>query len=205
MKIGVALRSCVVVSALFAVMQGEVFARSEFQVFSQANSGRGVDCAMCHAHPNGPEGLKPGQIGSLNAQELKLLGLARTAFEPGSSVENPILNDFGNRIVFELGKRTFLELRAQPELLGSLLSADSDLDHDGIPDATEFLQGTHPLSSQHGAPGALFLHNLGEQWFPIVMLAVATALGLYGLRHLLIWFSILTDQWSAESSSSEGD
>lgn len=187
------------------VIPTPVEAHSEFQLFSQTNSGRGVDCAMCHAHPNGPEGLKPGQIGSLDAGELARLGHARAAFEPGAPVDSPILNAFGNRIVTELGKKKVLELRAQPGLLGSLLSADSDLDHDGIPDATEFLEGTDPLNSQHGSPGALFFYNLKEQWFPIVMLALATVLGLFGLNHLLTWFSILTDQWSADSSHSEGD
>ena len=170
---------------LLAVSAG---AYPEFESWVEANSGRYVNCALCHSHPDGPEGVKPGQIRSLNQAELARLNRARAAFEPGHEVDSPILNDFGDHIVETLGKRRFLEIRTtDPGLLVDELGQGSDLDGDGIPDATELAEGTHPLDPRHGAPLRLLRHNLARSWFDILMIALATACGLWGLNHLLGW------------------
>lgn len=160
----------------------------EFEAFVERHSGRYVNCALCHSHPDGPEGTKPGQIRSLDAEELARLNLARAAFEPGSDVDSPILNDFGDEILHRVGKRRFLEIRStDPALLADALGTDSDLDGDGIPDATEYLEGTDPLDAQHGAPLRLLRNNLERYRFDILMIVLATACGLWGLNHLLAW------------------
>jgi hypothetical protein len=160
----------------------------EFETWVEAESGRFVNCALCHAHPDGPEGVKPGQIRALDAAALERLNRARAVFEPGQEVDSPILNDFGDHIMERLGKRRFLEIRTtDPGLLADELGAESDLDGDGIPDATEYREGTHPLDARHGAPLRLLGVNLARHWFDILMIALATLFGLYGLNHLLEW------------------
>jgi hypothetical protein len=160
----------------------------EFEIWVEAESGRFVNCALCHSHPDGPEGVKPGQIRSLDAAALERLNRARSAFDPGHDVDSPILNDFGDAIVECLGKRRILEIRAtDPGLLADELGQESDLDGDGIPDATEYRDGTHPLDARHGAPLRLLGVNLARHWFDILMIAFATLFGLYGLHHLLEW------------------
>lgn len=172
---------------LLATVAGaaKCYAYSEFQLFVQKTSGRNVNCAMCHVHPDGPDGLKPGQIGSLDAGGLERLNRARAAFQPGEKVDSPILNEFGDHIINVLGKQRFLELRQGPQNLGEALGNESDLDDDGIPDSQEYLMGTHPLDAQSGAPLRLFLHNLKLYRFHIVMMALATGTGLFGLNNLL--------------------
>ena len=149
---------------------------------------------MCHTHANGPEGVKFGQIGSLTSTEMAALSRARAAFEPGQDVHSPILNKFGNQIIKKLGKKQFLELKSQPRMLAELLGEESDLDKDGISDATEYLQGTHPLTNQHGDPWSLFVYNFKQEFFHILMIALATGCGLYGLNHMLHWFAQMTDR-----------
>jgi hypothetical protein len=178
----------VAAAGVAAVLLSPLFGHPEFQVFIQKNSGRNVDCALCHSHPEGPEGVKPGQIGSLSAAEMDRLNRARAAFEPGMPVDNPLLNEFGNHLLMTVGKRDFLLLRAHPERLADLLGRESDLDGDGIPDSREYLEGTHPLNPRHGDPWSLFLHNLQQSRFELFMVALATLLGLYGLNNLLRWF-----------------
>jgi hypothetical protein len=165
-------------------------AHPEFQIFVQQNSSRNVDCAMCHAHPDGPDGLKPGQIGSLSHEEIAQLQDARAAFDPGHVVDNPLLNAFGNSLVEQLGKRKLLELRQHPEQLPDAIGYTSDIDGDGIPDAEEYLAGTHPVDPQHGDPWRLFVINMRRNAFHIVMLVLATAAGLFGLNNLLRWFEL---------------
>jgi len=173
---------------LVAATAPRAAAYPEMEAWVEAHSGRSVDCAMCHTHPDGPEGVKAGQIRSLDAEELARLNQARAAFEPGAGVDSPILNDFGDRILNDVGKRRFLEIRAtDPGLLVNALGEEGDLDGDGIPDATEYAEGTDPLDPQHGAPLSLLRHNLARYWFDLLMLALATACGLYGLNHLLEW------------------
>lgn len=165
----------------------------EFQQYVQKHSGRTVNCAMCHEHPDGPEGLKPGQIGSLTPEEMDRLNQARAAFEPGAKVDNPILNEFGNAIIGKVGKTKFLQIRLHPEELPAALGNDSDLDHDGISDADEYIAGTHPLDEGSGDPWKLFVINLKRYAFHLVMMAAATGLGLYGLRAILHWFDLLAN------------
>jgi hypothetical protein len=166
------------------------FAHPEFQRYLKSVSGRTVNCAMCHMHSDGPIGLKPGQIGSLNQDELNDLGLARQANKSGSNVKNPILNQFGNSILNQLGKDKILELKQRPELLPESLSKTSDLDGDGIPDVEEIKDGTNPLNSLDGLPWKLFKINFVKSWFDILMLILATGFGLYGIQNALIWLSI---------------
>ncbi|MEP7117576.1 MAG: hypothetical protein ABI880_08345 [Acidobacteriota bacterium] len=182
------LAACVWVSG-----SSPVSAYPEFQAFSQKNSGKQVNCAMCHANPDGPSGLKPGQTGSLTAAELTRLRQVRQAFEPGVDIDSPILNAFGNHIIKTLGRTVFIGLRRQPAGLAPALGAISDLDQDGISDADEYLQGTDPADSQSGEPWALFVHNLTHLWTHVVMLLVATLAGLYGLNNLLHWFAAIAE------------
>jgi hypothetical protein len=172
-------------AALFLLHPGTGDAHPEFQRWIQQHSGRSVDCALCHAHPDGPEGTRAGQIGSLDADELQRLFRARGAFAPGQDVDSPILNAFGNHIIRTLGKKRFLELRTHPEELPDALGFTSDMDHDGVPDARELQQGTHPLNPRSGSPGRLFLRNLRRFAFQETMIFLATAFGLFGLNHLL--------------------
>lgn len=164
---------------------GAAQAHPQFQAFVDQHSGRKVNCAMCHAHPDGPEGLKPGQIGSLNTQQMDALNRARAAFEPGQEVKSPILNEFGNEMVRQLGKTRILELLQDPGALATALDPASDIDGDGVPDYEEYLAGTLPTDPHHGPPWRLFAINLRRNIFHIAMILLATAAGLYGLRHLL--------------------
>ena len=166
------------------------WAHPEFQRYSKEVSGRSINCAMCHLHSDGPEGIKPGQIGSLNQEELNALGLARQAFNPGSGVRSPILNEFGNLILNDLGKEKIIALKQNPEFLAQAMSKTSDLDGDGITDVEEFLDGTNSLNSLDGHPWKLFRNNLGKNWFHILMITMATGLGMYGLYNMLLWLSI---------------
>jgi hypothetical protein len=164
---------------------GAADAYPEFQKFVQARSGRSVNCAMCHVSPDGPNGAGFGQIGSLTPGELDRLNQARAAFEPGREVASPILNRFGNHIITTVGKTRFLQIRSHPEELAEALGAESDLDGDGIPDAREYLDGTHPLKETNGNPWLLFVHNLALYRFHLIMIVIATALTVYGLASLL--------------------
>jgi hypothetical protein len=157
----------------------------EYQRFIVERSGRAVNCAVCHAHGDGPDGTAPGQIGALTPPEFERLGQARGALEPGVPVNSPILNAFGNHIVTAVGKTVVQELKLAPGELADRLPQDSDLDSDGIPDVVEFVEGTHPLLPGDGRPDRLFMHNLRRHATPIALTLAATLLGLFGLRHLL--------------------
>jgi hypothetical protein len=167
------------------------FAYPDFQQFIKKHSGRAVDCAYCHANPNGPEGNGPGQIGSLAPEEFDRLNYARGAFDPGRNVNSPILNAFGNRIIRDVGKKRFLEIKAHPGDLAEALGPVVDLDGDGIPDSREYLDGTHPLKNTDGNPWRLFLANFQKNRTPIILLILATLFGLYGLNNLLKGFARL--------------
>jgi hypothetical protein len=174
---------------VLAFTTSSLFAYPEFEVWTEKVSGKYIDCAMCHTHPDGPEGVKPGQIRSLSREELDRLNEARLAFEPGIAVNSPVLNAFGNRIVEKLGRKKFLEIRAEdPGLLVAAYGMDSDLDGDGIPDAREYMEGTSPVDSRSGNPWSLFRTNLRRYWLDVLMTILATLAGLYGLNHILRWF-----------------
>jgi len=144
---------------------------------------------MCHANGDGPEGASRGQIGSLTPDELNRLNAARGAFAPGIAVQSPLLNAFGNKIISTIGKTRFLELRARPEQLAEVYGFQSDLDSDGIADAQEYLEGTHPLNNVHGNPLSLFLHNLNVYRLHVILTVLATIAGFYGFSHLLHGFA----------------
>lgn len=167
-------------------------AHSEFQAFVRRNSGRAIDCALCHTHSNGPEGTAPGQIGSLTPEEMARLNRARAAFEPGGNIDSPILNDFGDLLLQRVGKKRILELRSSPGDLVGEIGFESDLDQDGVPDAREYLEGTHPNMATDGDPWTLFVHNFRGQITRVVLITIATAITLYGLVHLLRGFGVRT-------------
>lgn len=168
-------------------------AHVEFQGFVREVSGRAINCAMCHEHSDGPEGAGRGQIGGLSSEEMSRLGRARAAFDPGQEIDSPILNAFGDSIVMQLGKKRVLELRRQPAQLAQELDPAQDLDEDGINDAREYLDGTHPLWKSDGHPLRLFKHNLRKNAFHIVMIGVATIITMYGLFNLLRGFAVSSD------------
>lgn len=156
----------------------------EFQTYAEKQSGRNVNCAMCHTHGNGPVGTEPGQVGGLTPEQMTKLLAARKAMEPGSEVDSPILNEFGNKIVKVVGRKKFLEMRSDPAKLADALG-QSDIDEDGISDGKEFAQGTDALNEHHGEPWSLFLQNL-QKYAPHVGLAFLAILLLdYGFVHLL--------------------
>ncbi|PKN57366.1 MAG: hypothetical protein CVU56_11225 [Deltaproteobacteria bacterium HGW-Deltaproteobacteria-14] len=174
-------------AALLLLAVETAHAYPEFEQAIEKNAGRTIDCAFCHINPDGPEGTKVGQIGSLSPAEFQALNRARTAFEPGAQVESPILNAFGNHLVTVYGKKKIVALRADPLALAAGLG-DSDLDGDGVSDAQELLDGTHPLMSHHGNPWRLLGVNLQRAWFELIMLVLATLFGVYGISHLIRWF-----------------
>lgn len=161
----------------------------EFQREIQTSSKRVVSCAMCHVHPDGPDGVKHGQIGSLGQGEMLRLSQSRAMLDPGPVVDSPILNPFGDYLVSQLGRKRLIAYRSQPASLGASLPQPHDLDGDGIPDARELRDGTDPTDARHADPGLLFLVNLRRHWFHLVMLAAATAIGLFALSRLFNWFA----------------
>ena len=181
-----------VAAVMVAGIASRAAAYHEFQSWIDARNDRTVNCAFCHAHGDGPDGVKPGQIGALTPEQLTMLNEARQAFEPAPEVESPILNAFGNEIVRRLGRTQFIHLRQSPGDFPDAYGFDSDLDHDGIADAQEVLDATHPVNNQSGRPLALFLHNLRTSWGHVLMLVVATLFGLVGINSLLAWFTAVT-------------
>ena len=175
----------------------------EFQQNIVKTTGRAVNCALCHTHADGPEGAAPGQIGHLTLAEQAELGRARAAFEPNAKPANPILNAFGNHIINSIGKKKFLELKLVPAQLAGALPKDSDLDGDGIPDATELAMGTHPLLKSDGDPWLLFQANFRSNLTEIILAFAASVIGLWGISHLLHGFAAATaieDEEAEESA-----
>lgn len=190
---------------ILALSASPASAYPEFEVWTEKVSDRFIDCAMCHSHPEGPEGVKPGQIRSLSPEELDRLNEARAAFEPGVPVDSPILNAFGNTIIEKLGRKKFLEIRAtDPGQLVAAYGMNSDLDGDGIADAQEYMEGTLPVDSRSGEPWSLFRTNVRRYWLDILMTILATLAGLYGLNQLLRWFEHQSEP-PEELASKESD
>jgi hypothetical protein len=178
----------VIAIPLLLVLVRSSSAFPEFQAWIEITSDRAVDCAFCHACPDGPQGPKPGQMGSLSDEDAARLDKARAILEPGQVADNPILNVFGNSVASRIGMTELKELRKAPAFLPAWLGPDGDLDHDGIRDSQEIIDGTLPLDDQNGDPWRLFLVNLRRQAFPLVMTLLATVIGLRGLHLVLRWF-----------------
>jgi len=174
----------------------------EFQQHIVKSTGRPVNCAFCHTHADGPEGTAPGQIGHLTLAQQNELGRARAAFEPNAKPNSPILNAFGNHLINSIGKRKFLETRLVPGELPALLPKESDLDGDGISDATELAMGTHPLLKSDGDPWLLFKAGFAANLSQILLALAATVLGLRGLKHLLKGFAAATVEEKADGEDS---
>ncbi len=193
---------CLILLGLLAA--GEAWGYQEFQIWVDQQTTRNVNCALCHAHGDGPDGVKPGQIGSLDAEGLRSLEAARQAFEPGAEVESPILNAFGNKIIERLGRTGFINLRTRPEAFPEAYGLETDLDSDGIPDAQEYLDGTLATNPHHGAPLRLLLHNLRVNLGTLLLIGLATLLGLFGINNLLAWFALATaDQQPSDAEHDE--
>ncbi len=172
---------------------GTCLAHPEYLQYYKKESGRPINCALCHVNPEGPEGIKPGQIGSLGPEGKKLLASARLA-KPGDNIKNPVLNEFGNEILNSIGHDKLVELEKDPGAIVGLLSKTSDLDHDGIPDYQELKDGTDPLNPNDGLPWKLFIINFMKNWFQIMMISLATVFGIYGLYNVILWFSIKAEK-----------
>jgi hypothetical protein len=190
-------------AALMAAGAGSARAYPEFQAQVAKSSGRSVNCALCHAHPDGPDGAGYGQIGRLNVEETERLNRARKAIEPGAEVNSPLLNEFGNSLVHTLGMRRILELKVTPAELANAIDPASDLDRDGITDAQELRDGTHPLKKEDGRPWLLFANNFRRNFSTIALTAAATIAGLYGLIHLLHGFASATRGSRAEDDDED--
>lgn len=169
------------------LLAAPALAYPEFEKAIEAESGRTINCAFCHSHADGPDGVHAGQIGSLDPAGLDALNRARTAFEPGATVDSPILNAFGDHLITVHGKKKVVGLRPRPLELALGLEA-SDLDGDGVSDADELLDGTHPLMPHHGDPWKLLAVNLERNWLHLLLLVLATVAGVFGLGHLIRWF-----------------
>ena len=188
-----------VVGVMLLILPSTALAYPEFEKAIEGWSGRNVNCAYCHAHPDGPDGVKAGQIGSLDPTELRALNKARTAFEPGAGIDSPILNAFGDHLINALGKKQVMLLQKDTEKLPSMLGTH-DMDQDGIPDAEELRDGTHPLVKHHGDPWKLLAINLRMYGFHLLMLVLATFAGVFGINHMIRWFGI-----EAERALGKGD
>lgn len=174
---------------LIFLFPGIAMAHPEYLQYFKKESGRPINCAMCHINPEGPEGVGPGQIGSLDAAGKKMLARARKA-RPGDNITNPILNPFGNEILNAIGHDKLVELEKDPGEISGLLPKRSDLDHNGIPDYQKLLDGTDPLNPNDGLPWKLFIINFKRNWFQIMMTVLATISGVFGLCYTILWFSI---------------
>ncbi|MBN8216935.1 MAG: hypothetical protein J0L75_09860 [Spirochaetes bacterium] len=167
------------------LLPARLSAYPEFQQFILTNSGTKVDCALCHANADGPEGLKEGQLGALKGEELERLATSRRAIAPGQKVHSPILNPFGNELILRLGRSALAEGRKNPAAMIDALPEDLDLDRDGIPDKTELREGTLPTDEESGRFWRLFPHRFKQNLFHIGMGVLATFFLLYGLENLL--------------------
>ncbi len=189
--------------ASFVICQLPTYSYPEFQAYSEKISGRTVDCAMCHVNAYGPMGDAAGQLGSLSPADIEKVNQVRLAMSPGNKVDSPILNKFGNQIIETLGGQRFIEIKSDPSKLAPALGKSSDLDGDGIPDSTEYLDGTDPLNKYSGNPYLLFFNNFSRYWGHILLAFVAIALIGYGIINLLKAF--VPNNLSKPNSSASND
>src|SRR6185369_5526954 len=166
----------------------------QFQQYCEKHSGRPVNCFMCHMNDDGPTGDGEGQIGSLKPEDLERLNKTRAQTEPGSEIDNPILNKFGNQILHKLGMKKVLELTNDPSKLPEALGKESDLDNDGIPDGQEFADGTDALNKFNGDPWKLMVINANRYKFQIILASKAVLFLDYGLAHLIKGIPVKLDK-----------
>jgi hypothetical protein len=159
--------------------RGEAY--PEFQKYVQENSGRFVNCSLCHTHAEGPEGDKLGQIGRLDQEALERLNEARMAAEANNKAKSPILNKFGNHILNSGGMNAVANARGNPAALYTFLPKDSDLDGDGVTDVKELAAGTNPSDESHGPPLALFIANFKKNFGLILALTLSFAALFFGI------------------------
>lgn len=194
-KLGRLIRqAALVLPPLYSLTFCVAYSYPEYQQFVEKHSHRTVNCAMCHVNENGPIGDGRGQLNSLTPDEINRLNKARTAMEPGTEVDSPILNEFGNEIVKVIGMKKFIEFKDDPAKLPEALGNKSDLDDDGIPDAVEYLDGTDPLNKFHGDPVKLFWINLDRCKTHVILAVVAVLAINYGLMHLIQGISTTTSK-----------
>ncbi|MHB9025122.1 MAG: thrombospondin type 3 repeat-containing protein [Armatimonadota bacterium] len=174
-----------VVFAILIMSAAHLAAFPEYQAFIKEHSGQPVNCAFCHTHSDGPDGMDRGQLGRLTPDELARVNQSRGALAPGPVIDNPILNDFGDQMVAAVGMQNVLDFKQTPAGLAAALGKHSDLDGDGIPDAREYLDGTNPLDRFHGQPGRLFVNNLWRYKERLVLASLLVGLLLFGLVNLL--------------------
>ena len=177
-----------------ALCLSPALAYPQFQEYVEKKSHQPINCAMCHQNGNGPEGQSEGQIGGLSEEEIKRLNFARAAFEPGSKINSPILNKFGNKIVKALGRKKVLSLVREPDKLYEALPADSDIDEDGVSDRDEYIDGTDPTNEFHADPLKLFMINILRYKLHIILAAIAIFSINFGLGHLIKGVSLLTEK-----------
>ena len=159
------------------------FAFNEFQSFIEQKSKKQLNCAYCHLHTNGPEGNGAGQLGSLSEEEKQLTAYNQFLKANKEFVNSPILNEFGNYLVKQLGYETIAEAEADPNIIVEKLK-DFDLDKDGISDSEEFLDGTLPNDSLDGNPFKLFINNTKKKCFEICFQILALVLLIISLFKL---------------------
>lgn len=186
------LRTTLWASLWLATAAPVAFAYPEFETAVKMSSGRNVNCALCHRNGEGPEGNNRGQMGRLLPSELDALSVARGAMNPGTAVESPILNAFGNHLVSNIGRTKITEarLRGQANPLDGLsnLSANLsgiDFDGDGASDREELFAGTHPAMAHHGPLLTTISHRLKEHFWRIAFTAFGCLLCLWGLGQLI--------------------
>ncbi len=120
---------------------------------------------------------------------------------PGKDVNSPILNQFGNQIIKQLGRAKFLQTMSDPAQLSVALGDKSDLDGDGIPDSREYLDGTDPLNRFSGDPWLLFKINVGHYYVHILLTAFSVGFICYGLTRIYRGFLFLRKAQKQESGS----
>lgn len=160
-----ALISLVLFCCLFTGNPALAF--NEFQSFIELKSKKQLNCAYCHSHTNGPNGSETGQLGSLSEDKKQLTAYNQFLNSNKELANSPILNEFGNYLVKNIDYEKITNAQNDPELLVNELK-DSDLDHDGISDAKELLDGTLPNDPLDGNLFKLFINNFKKKWIEII-------------------------------------